>query len=244
MSPSPSRPELPLISPERPAPPPRAALLRGLDHLSPVPTRRPLQSLLVVVLASLVVPLGALWRLPWRGDLEVLPAAWLILASLLWLAGFLGPLTLALLPARGQVLPNEGWAGRAALLAATALPLLGLFTFDAPGRTVIPERTWADFSHFWWHCISFSLKIVAPVVLAGLVVLARVLLVGAARLGAAIGAAAGALAGLTLHALCPIGGALHVVAAHGGAVLVGAALGLGLFPLVRRLMAERIPSSP
>lgn len=236
MSPPSSPPEVPLGPSERPAPPPSAALLAAMEPLKPVRTRTPRLALAVVALAGAVWPLYAVAVKPWRADLDALPWTWFVPVALLWLGGFVVPLTLALLPPKGQVLPDSGAAGRAALVAAAGLTLVGLFTVDAPGRTRLPADTWADFSHWWWHCISFSLKVVIPSLVVGIAALARVMLVGAARLGAAVGAAGGALAGLTLHGLCPYGGVLHVALAHGGGVVLGAVLGAVTFPLVKRLL--------
>jgi hypothetical protein len=226
--------DLPLGPRERPAPRPAAALLANLGDLQPVRTRRPIKTLLLVAAAAVVYPIYALSQFPLRSDLGALPWSWFIPVAFLWLGGFILPLALALLPARGRVLPNEGWAGRAALIVAVVLTGVGFFTVDAPGSTIIPA-TRGDAIAWWWHCLSFNMRIVMPVLIVGTVALARVMLVGAARLGAAIGAAGGALAGLTVHGLCPVGGVFHVVAAHGGAVVTGTILGALVFPLVRRL---------
>ena len=227
---------------ERSAPRPVAALLANVEGLQPVRTRRPMKTLLFVAAAAIAYPIYALSQFPLRADLGALPWSWFIPVALLWLGGFVWPLTLALMPARGQVLPNEGRAGRAAVIVAAVLTLVGFLTVDAPGRTIIPT-TRADDIAFWWHCLSFNMRIVMPVLIVGTVALARVMLVGAARLGAAIGAAGGALAGLTVHGLCPVGGVFHVVAAHGGAVVTGTILGALVFPLVRRLVGRVMPTS-
>lgn len=227
---------LPSIPFERAAPPPSATLVAKLGRLRRVPTRHPRRTLAVVTGAAAVYPLYALAQFPLREDLRGLPLAWFLPVALLWLAGFLLPLVLALRPRRGQVLPDDEAAGRAAVAGAVVLTAVALFTIDAPGLTIVPAATWADFSAAFWHCISFGLHIVVPALLAGVVALARVMLVGAARLGAAIGAAGGALSGLTLHVLCPIGGVLHVATAHAGAVVLGAVLGALTFPAVRALV--------
>jgi hypothetical protein len=227
---------LPLTLSERAAPPPSAALLEAVGPGSGVRTRDPRLALALVTVAAAGWPLYALLAKPWRSDLDALPWAWLLPVALLWLGGFVAPLTLALLPPRGQVLPDSGAAGRAALVVAAGLTLLGLFAVEAPGRTLMPADTWADFSRWWWHCISSGLLVIIPALVAGLAALARVMVVGAARLGGAVGAAGGALAGLTLHWFCPLGGVLHVALAHGGGVVLGAALGAALFPAVHRLV--------
>jgi hypothetical protein len=230
-------PDLPLGASERRAPRPAPALLESVGRIEPVRTRRPLLTLVFVVIATVAYPLYVLSQFPLRKDLPGLPQLWFMGVGLLWLAGFVLPLSLALLPGRGRVLPNEGWAGRAALSAAVLLTLAALFTIDAPGSTILPASTWDGFVRSWRGCFLFGLRIVIPAILLGTIALARVMLVGAARLGAAIGAAGGALSGLTLHALCPVGGALHVVTSHAGAVVAGAILGAVVFPLVRRMVS-------
>jgi hypothetical protein len=229
---------LPLGPLDRPAPGPAPTLLHELADLRPVRTRAPGRTLLTVAIAASIFPLHAFLQFPLREDLSALPMAWFIPVALLWLGGFLLPLARALRPRRGQVLPDNGAAGRAALAAALLLTAASLFTIDAPGHTIMPAASWAGFSDAFWHCVSFGLRILLPVLLAGTVALARVMVVGAPRLGAAIGAAGGALSGFVLHALCPVGGALHVVSAHAGAVLLGATLGALIFPAVRALVAR------
>lgn len=230
---------VPLIPLERPAPRPGAGLAEELARVRPVRTRIPARTLIVVAVVALAYPLYAFSQFPLREDLSALPWAWFLPVTLLWLAAVVLPLGFALLPPHGQVLPDDGAAGRAALAAALGSSVVSLFTIDAPGRTLVPAATWNDFAQAWWHCISFGLRIVLPVLVAGVVALARVMLVGAARLGAAIGAAGGALSGLTLHGLCPIGGVLHVLGAHAGAVVLGALLGAGVFSLIRLLVDRR-----
>lgn len=220
------------------APRPSGALLDAIERTEPVRTRAPHRTIAIVALAALAYPIYVVTQFPLRQDLSALPMGWFIPVALLWLAGFVLPLTLALLPVRGQVLPNEGRAGRLAIVFAVALTLVGLFTIDAPGRTIMPAGGWQGFWFSWWHCIAFGMRIVVPALVAGTVALARVMLVGAARLGAAVGAAGGALSGLTLHGLCPLGGVLHAMFAHGGSVVLGALLGAVTFPLVRRLASQ------
>jgi hypothetical protein len=233
--------DLPLGPRERAAPRPAGPLLASVNHLQPVRTRRPIKTFLFVAAAAIVYPIYAFSQFPLRADLAALPWTWFIPVALLWLAGFILPLVLALLPRRGHVLPNEGSAGRAAVIVAVVLTAVGFFTVDAPGHTIIPG-TRAEAMGWLWHCLSFNMRIVMPVLIVGTVALARVMLVGAARLGAAVGAAGGALTGLTLHGLCPVGGAFHVVAAHGGAVVTGTILGALVFPLVRRLVERFQPT--
>jgi hypothetical protein len=223
-----------------PPPPPSAALQKAMGELRPVQTRVPLRTLLVLAAAAAVYPIAAIAVLPLRGDFHALPPLWLGSVALVWLAGFVVPLALAILPRPRQVLPDGVRAGRAALLASLTLVLMGLlFTVDAPGVTIMPPRTWAGFLHPWWHCISFGLRVSVPTVIIGALFFRRVMAASLVRIGAAIGAAAGAIAGLTLHGICQYGGGPHVGLAHGGGVVVGALLGALWLPLLVRATAPR-----
>jgi hypothetical protein len=216
-------------------PPISPALLAQLKSTRPVRTRVPLRTLLAVAAASFVFPLSALVAYPLRVDLDALPPLWVLSVAAVWLAGFVVPLTYAIVPRARQVLPDSTRAGRSAVLACLTLVLMGLvFTVDAPGITILPRTTWDGFVHLWWHCISFSLKVSLPTILAASFLLRWVAITHAWRLGAAIGAAAGSLSGLTLHGLCPYGGAVHVGFAHGGGVVIGAVLGAIWLPLLVR----------
>jgi hypothetical protein len=218
-----------------PPPPPSAALLADVAKMKPVRTRVPLWSLLIVALATSVYPVAALALYPLRRDLSALPHAWVLGVGLVWLAGFIVPLTLAVMPRASQVLPDGARAVRAAVLACLTLVLMGLlFTVDAPGLTVMPSSIWDMFRRHWWGCVSFGLKISIPAVLVAAVVLRKVAVSRLRALGAAVGSAGGALAGLALHARCPVGGAWHVGLAHGGGVVIGSLLGALWLPILIR----------
>jgi hypothetical protein len=199
---------------------------------------------MVAAATACVFPVSEVAVSPLRKDLFALPTFWLVSVALVWLAGFVVPLALAIVPPQGHVLPSSSRAGRAALLTSLTLVLVGfLFTVDAPGVTLLPRTTWAGFLPAWWRCISFSLKVTAPAVVVAAVLLRRLSVARLWHLGAAVGAAAGALSGLTRHLLCPYGGAAHVALAHGGGVAVGALLGaLGLPLLIWSDRAERARS--
>jgi negative regulator of sigma F NrsF-like protein len=211
-------------------PPPGAALLQAVGDMKPVRTRAPLRTLLVVLAAGLVLPIAAVVRRT-RADLPFLPVLWVVAMAVAWTVGVIAPLVAAVLPRRGEVLPDGGRAGRVAAVCASLLVLLGLLaTVDAPGRTTIPE----SFPRAWWHCVSFGLKIMVPVFILSAVVLRRLHPVGSWRVAAALGAAGGALGGLTLHFICSYGGGLHVGLAHAGGVVIGAVLGaLVLAPFLK-----------
>ena len=206
-------------------PPLGPALERHLDQLAPVKTRRPPRSALWVLASGVATFLVALLLSGTRQDLGALPLWWVTLIAGVWLAGFLIPLWLVLLPARGQVLPSPGHAGPAAIVGAGALVAMGLLlTIDVPGKTMILEAGDARLVEMWWHCIGRGLALAAPVMVAAGLVLRRLFPVGQIRVAMAIGAGSGALGGLTLHLSCGIGGGLHVGFAHGGVVVASAAV--------------------
>jgi hypothetical protein len=209
-----------------PPPPAGPELTAALGALAPVRTRVPLRALLVLIGVQVVcaaVVLGSLGQL--RPDIHALPLPWVVAMGLLFAVA--GPFLLAraTLPAPGQVLPDPARAGRSALAVAFGLVLLGLFaTVDADGVTAVPS----SFFGAWWHCTKFALRLTLPVLLGGAVLLRHLHPIGAPQIGAAIGAAGGAWAGFVLHLVCPLGGGAHVGLAHGGAAVVGAALGAGV----------------
>ena len=221
-----------LASPaEGAVPPPGAALQAAVEGMKAVRTRVPGRAVALVIAAAALFPLTSILRTGLRRDLSALPPAWVGAMGAAWAVGFLAVLLAALLPRRGEVLPDASRAARFALIAGAGLVLLGLFaTVDAPGATQVPRTTWSAFTHYWWHCTLSSLQVIAPVLLVGALLLRRLFPVGGLKVAGALGAAGGAAAGLTLHFICPIGGALHVGLAHAGGVAVGALLGMLLLP--------------
>jgi hypothetical protein len=221
---------------EHDLPPPDAALLSEIDAIKPVRTRVPLRSMLLLGLAATAAVCTYLLVYGPRRDLAALPRLWVIAIAMAWSVGVLGALIRATLPRKGDVLPDPARAGWTAGVVSAALLLLGLFaTVDAPGVTVIPATTWSSFTRRWWHCIDLSLRAIFPLLLLAGLLQRRLFPVGGARIAAALGAAAGAVAGLSLHLVCPIGGALHVGLAHAGAVTLGAILAMLLLPPLLRL---------
>jgi hypothetical protein len=211
------------------APPPGAELLARVQRIAPVRTRRPGLALSAAVLVSGLYPAYLLHLYPMRKDMGALPGWWVAVAGLAWAAVFVALLARAFLPRRGDVLPDMSAAFRTTVIGTLGLMGLGLaFTIDAPCCTIVPAARWSDFASAWWHCVSFGLRISLPTLVVGALLLRRLVWVRGVRMGMALGAAGGALAGLTLHLLCPIGGALHVGLAHGGGVVVGAVIG-GIF---------------
>jgi hypothetical protein len=215
-------------------PPPSPELLAAMGRLAPVRTRRPLRSLGLLALTALAWAALLMAVFPLRRDLPFVAHLWWAAVALAWLAGFLVPLALAIVPPRRAVLPDGSRAAGAALATATLLLIMAfLLTPSAPPHTAIPVGMAAT-ARSIKHCLSYGLGFALVPLFAAWLVLRRVLFVGGARLMAAAGAASGAFAGLMLHLVCRNGGAWHVGCGHGGAVLVGAAVGAAAGALLER----------
>jgi hypothetical protein len=207
---------------ELPPPPAGPALTAALRDLPPVRTRVPVRAFVLLLAVLLICAAVTFSQLGTRHDLGALPLAWVLAMGVIWFAA--GPFVLAraVLPARGNVLPDAARAGRTAIVVAAGLVLLGLIaTVDAAGVTRFPST----FLRGWWHCTTFALRITVPLLLGAAVVLRHLHPMGGGQIGAAVGAAGGAWAGFVLHLICPLGGGAHVGFAHGGAAVMGAGLG-------------------
>jgi hypothetical protein len=213
-----------------PPPPPSAELMTAIAEVRPVRTRRPARAFAWVAAGSLAYAALLLTLLPHRRDLPFLPRVWFVAIALFWCVAFVTPLAAALLPRPRAVLPDGARAVRLAVAAVVTLLLIScVLTRAAPPYTVVLAGARAQAAGVA-RCMTFALFVALVPLALGLVAMRRLLLVGSARLTAALGAAGGALGGLVLHVRCAVGGGLHVGLGHAGgmalAALVGAALGL------------------
>src|SRR5258706_10256920 len=100
-------PEDPLLPRDAlPPPPPSAGLLACVAAIGPVRTRAPERAWAAACAVSLASAALLVALLPPRPDLRQRPLAWLLAFAALWLAGFAASLAAALVPRRGQVLPD------------------------------------------------------------------------------------------------------------------------------------------
>jgi len=206
-------------------PAPSTDLLRAVDGMKPVRTRSRFGAAAAVALAGLVGPVIALVRGPFRRDWPGLPVGWVIAAVLLWGVAFAASLVVALVPRRGDVLPAPSRASRVSAIMMAALAVFALFaTVDVPGLSMQPaERGWSLFDSCV-HCVGTVAKVAVVFLIVGFLALRRLVPVGGARVGMALGASAGAMGGLLLVFICPFASAAHVVLAHvGGMVLASIA---------------------
>jgi hypothetical protein len=218
------------------APPPSPELLAALRGMQQVRTRTRFGALALVAAVGLLWPAGVLARGVYRPDLGALPLGWVVAAAALWAAAFVLSLTAALVPRRGDVLPAPDRASRvggAALLGLLVFTLLA--TLEVPGVSLHPADRNMTLLQSCVHCAKFVVGISLPFVLVGLFALRRLVPMGRARVGLALGAAGGAVGGLVLHFICPYAQTAHVVLGHVGGAILAAAVGAGLLgALLRR----------
>ena len=217
------------------APGPSPELLNAIGGMKPVRTRTRFGALAAVALVGLIWPALVLTRHAYRPDLGALPLGWVIAAAALWGAAFVLSLTAALVPRRGDVLPAPGPASRVGGAA-----LAGLFAFAlaatvrVPGVSLRPEDLHMTLVQSCVHCASFVLEIAGPFLVVGLIALRRLVPMGRARIGLALGAAGGAMGGFVLHFICPMAGTVHVLVGHVGGTILAAAAGAALLPALLR----------
>ena len=216
---------------DAPAPAPAGALLQAVGGMRPVRPRGRFGGFVAVLTAGLVGPLVLLALRPLRHDLLALPRVWLWGAAALWLLASTATLAAALIPARGDVLPSAGRASRLGLRTIAALGVFFLLgSVNAPSASApAPAGAW-PLLRSCLGCIAILLPIAAVYLIAGVLVLRRVLPMGAQRIGVALGAAGGAMGGLALLFHCPIAGSAHMVLGHVGGVALAALAGALLLP--------------
>ncbi len=211
-----------------PAAPPLSAALEGeLRSLRPVHARRPMRQLAWLLGAAIAYASLLLFGVHTRPDMCELPLAWMIGAATMWLLGFVVPSFLALVPARGSVMPRWRLAAGAALVSAVGFVLFGLAIH--PGG---PSSVTYGVERFWDGHVCLELGVataVLPVIVGALCVRGAVP-VGDRWIAAALGAGGGSLGGLVLHLHCHVVDALHVGLIHGGVVVVSAGLSAAVVP--------------
>src|SRR5262245_1193712 len=110
-----------------PTPPELSSELEAeLAKLAPVPMRRPLRQLAVLVGVSAVYASRLVLVLTTRRDMFELPMGWLAGTALGWLFGFLIPCYLALVPRPGSVTPRWRVAAISVAITSVSFVLFGL----------------------------------------------------------------------------------------------------------------------
>lgn len=218
-------------------PPPRppalsAALETELAQLTPVATRRPLRQLALLIAISAVYGAGLIVMLTLRRDLHELPMGWLMSTGLVWLVGFVVPITLATVPRAGTMMPRWRLAGIASMVAAIAMIGLGLVLHPAGEHSV--SLGW-DGVIGGYGCLATGLETAIVPIVLGTIFLRRTLPVGSRWVAAGLGAGGGSLGGLVLHLHCAVADGVHVGLVHGGVIAISALLAAALVPRATEL---------
>jgi hypothetical protein len=213
-------------------PPLPAELEASLADLAPVKTRRPLRQLAILAGISVIYGAALVAGLTTRPDMAELPMGWLAAAAIAWLAGFLLPAYLALVPKAGSMMPRWPYAAVAAMVSSVGFVLLGLAVHPSGASS-----TQYNLEHFarGHTCLEIGLLTAFVPVVIGAIFLRGVLPVGARWTAAGLGAGGGCLGGLVLHLHCPVTDGLHVGLVHGGVVVVSALLSAALVPRAMRV---------
>ena len=214
-------------APLPPAPPLGDALERELAGLAPVRARNPRRDVAIVLAASLAYAGAWLALLRVRRDCGELPVAWLVAYASAWFASFASLIWIAVVPAKGAMMPRWRPAGVGAFVAAAAFMIGGLL-LDQHGPSSL-DYGLAHIHHGHW-CLEIGVAIAIVPASLGSIVLRGSLPVGARWAAAALGAAGGSLGGLVLHLHCRIADRWHLGLVHGGVVLVSALIGAALAP--------------
>jgi hypothetical protein len=218
--------ELAALPPETP-PPIGGALEAELAAIAPVPMRRPLRQLAILIALSLVYGAGLVVFLAIRDDMHELPMGWLAGVALGWLFGFLVPSYLALMPRVGAITPRWRLAAIAAVIASVGFVALGLVVHPMGPSSEIYGVDRFSQGH---TCLELGLATALVPVVIGAIFLRGALPVGSRWIAAALGAGGGCLGGLVLHLHCDVADGLHVGVIHGGVVVVAALLSAAIVP--------------
>ncbi len=217
----------PLDLPDLVPPPMSAALEAELRSLSAVPARRPMTQLAKLVGISLLYGAGLLAIVSVRDDAGELPMGWMLAAGALWLVGFALPISWAIVPAAGSMIPRWKLAGGASIVMALGFVGLGLAIHPSGASSV--EYGAERFVHGHW-CLELGVATAIVPVVLGAIFLRGALPVASRWVAAGLGAGGGSLGGLVLHLHCHVTDALHVGVIHGGVVGVSALLAAAIVP--------------
>jgi hypothetical protein len=217
---------------------PASLLDQVRENLNPVrPLAAPSHRLLALMPLALLLFFGPPMYYGWRANLSLLPS-WVS-----WgLSAFesLGGIALMALALR-QAVPGFAVRIRWLLLAFAS----GLLLFACVALTtahILPTplgdpNSWAQLA---WECVMMELPFAIPSLAISAWLVARALPTRPALTGAAYGLAVGLMTDAGLRLFCPIDQALHVIAAHGGAILLGAVGGAIMASVIERVKYRRL----
>lgn len=199
-------------------PPLGAALDAELATLKPVATRRPRRQVAIFLGVAVVVFAAAISVLGTRADLHQLPAGWMPVVAILWIAGMAAAVWVSLVPRSGSVMPRWRLAALLTLATSGTYVVLGLVLHPSGPSSL----------HYGWErfvrghgCLELGLATALVPVIVGRWFLRGVAPVRTRWVAAAVGAAGGCVGGLLLHFYCKIADGPHIGLIHGG--VVGAA---------------------
>ncbi len=191
------------------------ALEHELARLAPVAPRRPFRQLVLVLATAGLVTTGLLIVLGVRADVRELPAAWMPVVGVGWLAGLVLAARFALIPRHGGVMPRWRIAALAALATSCAYMALGLVLHPSGPSSLNYGRAHFLSGH---GCLELGLATAITPIVLGAWCLRGAAPVRTRWIAAALGAAGGCVGGLLLHFYCRIADGLHIGLIHGGVV--------------------------
>jgi hypothetical protein len=211
-----------------------AALLNQVQNdLGPVrPLASPLRRLLALAPLALLLLFGPPMLYGWRQNLSSLPSwtSW----GLSMLESLSGMALMAL--ALRQAVPGFdirvrwmwlAFAGAALLFASVSLTTAHVLP--------TPLFDWSSATRVAWECVFMELIFALPSLAISAWLVARALPTRPAVTGAAYGLAVGLMTDAGMRLFCRIDQPLHVFAAHGGTILLGAAGGALIASITERL---------
>ncbi len=202
----------------------------------PTQTRRPFLRYAVLASVSIGWAFGFAMLNGWRRDLAELPRLWFAIYLGAWAVGFAVLAALVHIPRRREVMPRSVLSFRVAAAVAVGFAAAGLlFARHVPGLSTMYEATFANFARYAPYCLRMGLLTAAGPLVAAALLTRGVLWSGTRMAGFAIGAASGSLGGLMLQLHCPVAEASHLGLVHAGVVVLAAAAGTILVPLLSRV---------
>ena len=217
---------------------PAALVSHVRGNLDPVralasPSRR---LLALAPLAALLL-LGPPLYWGWRTNLALLPGWTSFGLSLVESVAGAALLGLAL----RQAVPGLAVARRWILLAlAGAAAIFTTVSLITAQMLPTPLHVPAAWSRLAWECVGMELLFAVPSLAISAWLVARALPTRPAFTGAAYGMAVGLMTDAGVRLFCWIDTPSHVFAAHGGAVLLGAAGGAAIAAAIERIKYQRL----
>jgi hypothetical protein len=208
-----------------------AAVARDFEPVRPLarPGRRALAMVPLAIIFLVVLP--ELWN--WRTHEALAPA------SSWWLSALETLSSLAVLVAAfREAVPGKQLSGRALVaLVSAACVLFAVINLALRNPPGVDQALWV---RWFWECIVNAAMFSAPALIAPAWLVSRALPNRPGLTGALCGLGIGLMADAGLRLICWDGDFLHVLVAHGGAILNLVALGALSATVVERLKARRL----